>query len=426
MKQTTLKTEFTVSGIGLHLGEECKITVKPAGANTGYMFESAKDKGLVRPLSIDGSKHRSILELRKETKINTVEHILAALYGMGVDNALVEVEGAEIPGCDGSALVYAEKIAEVGVVELEEEAEFYQLKGTVAAGASGYSITATPTSKKELKITYIIDYKESSLARGIVEKVITPEVFLKEIAPARTFVMQSEVELLQKAGFGKGADTQNTLVFDGEAVVNNKLRFEDEAGAHKILDIIGDLATTGMRIGAHIVANKSGHQLNNNLARDLRYRLLEEKYPDGLMTIADIRCKLPHRYPFQLVDRVIDREEAQSIVAYKNLTSNEEFFNGHFPEQPIMPGVLQVEALAQAGGLGMSASDENGKLAVLTGVNNVKYRRQVVPGDRLLLEVKVVKYNGRLGVVFGKATVNGELACSAEIKFAFISRNTAE
>ena len=426
MKQTTLKAEFTVSGIGLHLGEECKITVKPAEANTGYMFVAGKDQGLVRPWYVDGSKHRSILELRKNTKINTVEHILAALYGMGVDNALVEVEGAEIPGCDGSALVYAQNIAEVGVVELEVEAEFYQLKKTVAAGASGYSITATPTSGKELKITYIIDYIESSLAQGVVEKVITPEVFLKEIAPARTFVMQSEVEMLQKAGFGKGANTQNTLVFDGDKVVNNKLRLADEAAAHKILDIIGDLATTGMRMGAHIVANKSGHQLNNALSHDLRLRLLAEKYPAGIMTINAIRHKLPHRYPFQLVDRVLDREEEQHIIAIKNLTGNEEFFNGHFPGQPIMPGVLQLEALAQAGGLGMTAGDEEGRLAVLTGVDNVKYRRQVVPGDRLLLEVKVLKYNGRLGVVLGKATVNGELACSAEIKFAFITRDTAE
>ncbi len=426
MKQTTLKTEFTISGIGLHLGSECSVTVKPAEAGTGYMFVSGKDTGLVRPWSIDGSKHRSIIELRKGTRINTVEHILAALYGMGIDNAIIDVTGDEIPGGDGSALLYAEKIAETGTVELEEEAEFYQLKGTVAAGASGYSITATPTGGKELKVTYIIDYAESSLARGVVEKVITPEIFLKEIAPARTFVMKSEVEALQKAGFGKGADTQNTLVLDGDKVVNNQLRVAAEPAAHKILDIIGDLATTGMRMGVHIVANKSGHKLNNNLARDLRIKLLEEKYPAGLMNINDIRVKLPHRYPFQLVDRVVDREEAQHIIAYKNLTSNEEFFNGHFPGQPIMPGVLQLEALAQAGGLGMSVSDEDGKLAVLTGVDKVKYRRQVVPGDKLQLEVKVVKYNGRIGVVEGKATVNGELACSAEIKFAFIPKNQAE
>ncbi len=426
MKQTTLNAEFTISGVGLHLGEEGKVTVKPAEADVGYYFVAGKDEGLVRPWYIDSSKHRSILELRKGTRIHTVEHILAALYGMGVDNALIEVEGEEIPGCDGSALEFATKIAEVGIKELEAEAEFYQVKKTVAAGASGYSIAVTPTGGQDLRVTYVIDYPDSPLLQGVVAKTITPEVFLKEIAPARTFVMQSEVEELQKAGFGKGADTQNTLVIDGDKVVNNKMRIENEPAAHKILDIIGDFACLGMRIGAHIVANKSGHKLNNAVGRELRMQLLEEKYPAGLMTIADIREKLPHRYPFQLVDRVLEREEGQRIVAYKNLTSNEEFFNGHFPGQPIMPGVLQVEALAQAGGLGMASGENDGKLAVLTGVDRVKYRRQVVPGDKLILEASVLKYNGRIGVVAGKAMVNGELACSAEIKFAFIPRALQE
>lgn len=423
MKQTTLSGEFTVSGVGLHLGEEATVTVKPAVANTGYRFFSGSDEGLVRPWYIDGSKHRSILKLRKGTEINTVEHILAALYGMGVDNAVIEVEGSEIPGTDGSSLEFATKIAEVGVVDLEDEAEYYKLKKDASAGAAGCSITATPIKENELRITYMIDYKESSLARGVIEKVITPEIFLKEIAPARTFVMQSEVESLQSAGFGKGANTQNTLVLDGDEVVNNTLRVDSEPAAHKILDIIGDLACTGVRLGAHIVACKSGHALNKKFAENIRMDAMESLYPDGVMTIKDIRTKMPHRYPFQLVDRVIELEAGQRVVAYKNLTSNEEFFNGHFPGQPIMPGVLQIEALAQVGGLGMAASDIDGKLAVLTGVDSVKFRRQVIPGDKLLLEAKVLKYNGRLGSIEAKASVNGELSCSAVIKFAFIPRD---
>ena len=426
MKQTTLKEEFSLSGVGLHLGEESKVTVKPAPAGTGYKFISGKDEGLVRPWRIDGSKHRAILTLNKGTQINTVEHILAALYGMGVDNALVEVEGKEIPGLDGSALEFARKIDQLGIVELAEEADFYQLQKEATAGAYGCSITITGIKEPELQISYLIDYKESSLAQGLVEKVITPEVFLKEIAPARTFVMQSEVERLQKAGYGKGADTQNTLVLDGDKVVNNSFRVENETAAHKILDIIGDLACIGTRLGGHIFACKSGHLLNNKLAYSLCLDALEQKHPGGVMDIKDIKQKLPHRYPFQLVDRVIEREEAKHIIAYKNLTSNEEFFCGHFPGQPIMPGVLQIEALAQAGGLGMSISDEDGKLAVLTGVDNVKFRRQVVPGDKLLLELRVVKYNGRIGSVEGRATVDNELACSATIKFAFIERAETE
>jgi len=269
----------------------------------------------------------------------------------------------------------------------------------------------------------MIDYPESPLAQGTVEVEVTPETFLKQIASARTFVMKGQIEALQSAGHGKGANTQNTLVLDGAEVLQNSLRFEGEPAAHKILDILGDLATTGFRMGGHIVARKSGHQLNNKLAGQLLLDGLEQKHPGGVKNIKDIEATLPHRYPFLLVDRVIECIPMKRVVAYKNLTRNEPFFNGHFPGQPIMPGVLQIEAMAQASGLGLLAN-QNETLAVLTGVEDVKFRRQVVPGDRLLMEITVEKYNGRLGAVAGRATVDGDLACSALIKFAFINRQT--
>lgn len=423
MKQTTLNQSFTIEGAGLHLGEESKVTVAPAEAGTGYLFISGKDKGQVKPWRINGARHRAILSLDKGTEIHTIEHLLAALYGMGVDNAEITVEGKEIPGSDGSTLEFAEKIQEAGIKELDEEARFYQINKDICAGAYGCSITATPTKKPELKITYMINYEESKLAQGVIEKTITPEIFLKEIAPARTFVMKDQIEPLQSAGFGKGASTQNTLVLDKDEVVNNTLRLDDEPAAHKILDIIGDLACTGFRMGGHIVACKSGHLLNQKLAAQLQLDALEAEKPGGVLNIKDIEKKLPHRYPFLLVDRVLSLEPEKHIIAYKNLTRNEPFFNGHFPGEPIMPGVLQIEAMAQAAGLGM-LEDQEGLLAVLTGVDNVKFRRQVVPGDKFMMEAKVVKFNGRLGAVEAKGTIDGELACMATIKFAFINRDT--
>lgn len=423
MKQTTLKNSFTVEGKGLHNGGDCKVTFLPAPANTGYVVRAGGDEGKVRPWRIESSRNRSIITLDKGTEVHTIEHALAALYGMGIDNAIIDLTGDELPATDGSCKVYADNIAEVGTQELEEEAFFFRVGNEVCAGAYGCSITVTPIKERELRITYMIDYPESPLACGVVEKLITPEIFRSEIAPARTFVMQSQVEALQGAGFGKGANTQNTLVLKGDEVVNNTLRFPGEPAAHKILDIIGDLATVGRRIGAHIVASKSGHLLNNKLANKLYLDALEAEHPGGVMNIKDIEKTLPHRYPFLLVDRVLEREELKRVVAFKNLTRNEPFFNGHFPGTPIMPGVLQIEAMAQAAGLGMLDNQEE-RLAVLTGVEDVKFRRQVVPGDRLMMEIKVVKYNGRLGAVEGRATVDGELACSATIKFAFINRST--
>jgi UDP-3-O-[3-hydroxymyristoyl] N-acetylglucosamine deacetylase/3-hydroxyacyl-[acyl-carrier-protein] dehydratase len=359
-----------------------------------------------------------------EVEVMTVEHLLAALYGMGIDNALIEVlTGNEIPGGDGSAWEIAQQIQRVGTETLAPEAKYYQLTHDVAAGAYGCAIAATPSKQRELRISYYLEYPGSSLACGMISKVITPEVFLNEIAPARTFVMQHEDEALQKAGLGKGATTLNTLVVDGDKIVNNALRLEHELLAHKMLDIIGDLATCGYRLGANLIAHKSGHALNHKLAAEIRLKAIEHDHPGGLLNIQAIERILPHRYPFLLIDRVLEIEPLVYVHAYKNLTRNEEFFNGHFPGTPIMPGVLQLEALAQAGVVGVLGENKD-LLAVLTGIEEVKYRRQVVPGDQLHLTGNTIKFNGKLGSMAAKATVNGELACSAIIKFAFINRET--
>lgn len=424
MKQTTLAKAFIFEGRGLHSGEVCRVQVGSGAPNSGYVLKQGRHSALIAPWRLDHRHHCTAVKLTEEIEILTVEHLLAALYGMGVDNAEIEMQqGNEIPGADGSALEFAQKIKEVGIIEQDADARYYQLTHEVCAGAVGSCLTAIPLKERELRISYFLDYPQSPLARGIMEKVITPEVFLNEIAPARTFVMQADVEQLQKSGLGKGANTQNTLVLNGNEVVNNTLRFAGEPIAHKILDLIGDLASCGRRLGAQIIAHKSGHALNHKLAQAIRLGALNFEHPGGVMNIKDIEKRLPHRYPFLLVDRVLELEPLVYVHAYKNITRNEEFFNGHFPGEPIMPGVLQIEALAQAGAVGMLENKKN-TLAVLTGVDEVKYRRQVVPGDQLHLSGHVTKYNGRIGAMFARATVNGELACSATIKFAFINTET--
>ncbi|GHS93139.1 bifunctional enzyme LpxC/FabZ [Planctomycetales bacterium] len=424
MKQTTLNQSFVLEGKGLHSGELSRVQVGPGDIDSGYRLKVGKHTVLIAPWRLDSRHHCTSVTVAPDLEILTVEHLLAALYGMGVDNATVEVlQGGEIPGLDGSSLPIAQKIAEVGIVEQSAEARYYQLTHDVAAGAYGCCLSATPIKERELRVTYYLEYPDCPPACGMVTKVITPDVFLKEIAPARTFVMQREIESLQKSGLGKGANTQNTLVFNGSDVVNNSMRVADEPMAHKILDLVGDLATCGRRLGAHLIAHKSGHALNHKLTQEIRLKALGREHPGGVLNIKQIEKMLPHRYPFLLVDRVLELEPFAYVRAYKNLTRNEEFFNGHFPGTPMMPGVLQIEAMAQAGILG-TLFDNQKMLAVLTGVEETKYRRPVVPGDRLDISGYVLKYNGRVGSMAAKTTVDGELACSTVLKFAFINAET--
>lgn len=419
-KQQTIQREFSFSGKGLHTAAESSVVVRPGDPDTGFVFEAGGKRATVDPRRADGARHRTILDVEGQ-EIHTVEHLLAALYGMGVDNALIAVEGGEVPGLDGSASSFSEAVAEVGLVEQDAERKVLNLQEPVAVAYKGSSVTAFPSTDGQFRVTYVLDYPESPLAQGTAELVIDAETVRQELAPCRTFVMKEHAQALLEAGLGQGANTENTLVLDGATVVDNELRFADECARHKVLDVVGDLATVGRRLAAHVVAYKSGHALNLELAQALARAALKQEHPRGILDIKGISEILPHRYPFLLVDRVIELEWKKRIVAYKNVTRNEEFFNGHFPGQPIMPGVLQVEALAQAGGIAM-LGDQIGKLAVLMSVDEVKYRRPVVPGDRFLMTVEIEKLRGKIGVARAKATVDGEVTTSCVIKFAVVSK----
>lgn len=419
MNQQTIKEAFTLSGHGIHTAEPSTVTVHPGEVGSGLRLRLGGTERPLTPVYADGSKQRTVIR-HGDRQVHTIEHLLAVLAGMRVDNAVIEMDGAELPAFDGSAHVYAQKVAEVGLVEQEAEAKTFRLKEPICVGRDGACITATPSKDGLLCITFMLDFPESRHARGVINMHVSPEGMLHELSPARTFVMKAHADALREQGLGKGATTANTLVLDGDTVVENELRFPDECLRHKVMDLVGDLALVGRRLSMHILARQSGHALNVEFARRIRLAALAAENPLGLMSARDIENKLPHRYPFGLVDRVLDKEDQQYCLALKNVTRNEPFFNGHFPGQPIMPGVLQIEALAQTAGLAFFLDDD--KLGVLMGVDNVKWRKPVLPGDTLLMEAHRVKFNGRIGVVDAQATVEGDLACSATIKFALVDK----
>ncbi len=419
-KQRTLASEVAFSGVGLHNGAEGRVTLRPGAVDGGYRIRAEGREVAVHPRFTDGSQNRTSIDV-DGVAVHTLEHLFAAVYGMGIDNVVVEVEGGEVPGFDGSAKVFADAIAEAGIQEQDAPAPVFTLKRPVTVNFHGSAVTAFPSKNGDFRVTYVLDYPESPLAQGVVEVVINPETVREELLPCRTFVMKAHAEAMLAAGRGQGANTQNTLVLDGETVLENELRLPDECPRHKVLDVLGDLATVGRRMAVHVVAYKSGHALNRELALALLQEIDRAEHPRGLLDIQDIEKRLPHRYPFLLVDRVLEFEPRTRIVAIKNVTRNEPYFNGHFPNQPIMPGVLQIEALAQAGGLCI-LDDQDSKLAVLMGVNDVKFRRPVLPGDQLRLEVVVERLKGRIGASRARSLIDGEEATSCLIKFALVER----
>lgn len=435
MKQRTIKQEIAITGIGLHAGLETSVCLKPAPVNTGYWFKRIDLEGMpeikvsVENIRLDNMSGRCSTIGKGASAIQTIEHLMAALSGLGIDNVMIEIDGAEVPGMDGSASVFIHEIQKVGIVNQDEDKKYIVLKKPVTVSAGNASISVVPSD--EFRITYVLDYNHPMLKSQVFNFHLDEEQFIQEIAPARTFCLEEEAAALKEAGFGKGANYDNTLVMGKEGPIDNEMRVDHECARHKVLDLIGDLSFLGRPIKGHIYAVRSGHYLNASLVKEI-YRSNEKKIfaapvssgnskPGAVFTIDDIMKFLPHRYPFLLVDRIVELDTGKRAVGVKNLTMNELFFQGHFPQKPIMPGVLMIEAMAQVGGILLRDTDlHRDQVGLFMAVNNAKFRRTAHPGDQLVMEVTVKRDRARMASVHGVGTVDGEFVVEADMMFSFM------
>ena len=416
-RRHTIRESITLEGIGLHLGLPCRLTFRPAPSGHGVAFRRADRPG---DPAVPASVEMAVQSERRTQLgdgpggLHTVEHVLAAVAGAEVDDLVIELDAPEPPILDGSAQPFLEALRSAGVVEHSGVVRYLCLREPVRVidGESVYE--AYPAS--DLRVDVTIDFPHPLIGRQRGEYVITPASFAQDLAPARTFGFMREVEALRSKGLIQGASTRNAIVLDDVGVVDTELRWPDEFVRHKAMDCVGDLALAGARVKARIVATKPSHRGTVTLVREMTKVAVQQK-ETTVLGIEEIMRVLPHRYPFLLVDRILEIEAGKRIVGLKNVTINEPFFQGHFPGHPIMPGVLIIEAMAQVGGmLLMGAFDEpESKVVYFMSLDNVKFRRPVKPGDQIRFELDMTQIRGRICKMRGLAKIDGEIAAEADM-----------
>jgi UDP-3-O-[3-hydroxymyristoyl] N-acetylglucosamine deacetylase/3-hydroxyacyl-[acyl-carrier-protein] dehydratase len=422
-RQRTVSRSVTLGGHGLHSGRPASITISPAAASVGVRFRRTDVDGSPEvPADLEHvvETERGTTLARGEARVQTVEHVLAALVALRIDNALLEVDGPEVPIRDGSFVDWVDALDEAGATEQDAPARILSVRSPVTVtGACGQSYVALAADS--LRISATIEFEHPVIGRQHGSFSIDERSFREDLAPARTFGFKAEAEALRARGLALGASLENAVVLDEDGVMNDGLRFEDEFLRHKVGDVAGDLALLGARLDAHIITERPSHGGNVELARALMAHDRQISR-SSVMDITRIMEVLPHRYPMLLVDRVTEIVEGERIVGIKNVTINEPFFQGHFPGHPIMPGVLIVEAMAQTGGLLLMGKmeDVENKVVYFMTIDEVKFRRPVTPGDTLVFEVEVVQARRETVKMKGRALVEGTVATEA----AFMARIT--
>lgn len=466
VQQHTIKKPVTMTGVGLHTGVQTTMTFKPAPENYGIRFRRVDVGGTPEiPADVDhviGVERGTTIGIG-DVRVHTVEHVLAAIVGLQVDNVIIELDNIEPPIADGSSKPFVDMILEAGVQEQEAPKDYLIIDQTIRYQneEKGVDIVALPTD--DFRVTVLIDYHNPALGSQHTGLFNLEKEFITEFSTSRTFCFLHEVEMLLAQGLIKGGNLDNAIVIvdrdlsDEElrklahklgidhslilgrtgALNDKKLHFKNEPARHKLVDLIGDLALIGVPLKAQILAARPGHASNVEFARRVRklyqQKKLVKKYMHAkkegvIFDINAIQRILPHRYPFLLVDKIIDFQLDERVVGVKNVTLNEPFFQGHFPNQPVMPGVLIVEAMAQAGGILMLNGLENpgNKLVYFMSINNVKFRRPVVPGDQLVVDVEMVSRRSKFIQIRGKAFVDGNLVAEGDFSAAIVDREDAQ
>lgn len=425
--QRTVKRSATFEGIGLHTGKKTSVTFKPAQPNEGYIFVRTDLPGCPRiPARVDNVNLEDVVLQTAlgdgEVQIQTVEHVLAAMVGLGIDNVIIEVNSNEPPVGDGSAKPYVDTLLEAGIETQNEPRRYIEITEPIWMLEDRVELAALPSPR--LEVTFKIDYDHPAVGIRSASFLITEEIFKNKIAPARTFCFLRDVEKIREAGLIRGGSLENAIVVGDEGILNpDGMRYDDEICRHKILDVLGDFALLGMPLKAHIIAVRSGHVYNVKFARKIleACRRRDSALPHSVpMMIEMIQRILPHRFPFLMVDRIIHLDHHEmTAVGIKNVSVNEPFFQGHWPQLKVMPGVLILEALAQVGGVMLLSKEENqNKYVFLAGLDAVKFRRPVVPGDQLRLEVRMSKLRKRVGKMEARAWVEDSIACEAAVTFS--------
>lgn len=424
MTRRTVARAASVEGVGLHLGVPCRLTFLPAPSGAGVVFRRSDLPG--SPLISARVEHAVLTERRTQlgrdpVAVHTVEHVLAAVFARALDDVVIELSGPEPPVMDGSALPFVALLGEAGIAEQAGSVQHLRLQSPVRVCEGDSEYEAIPASGLELDVT--IDFPHPLVGRQQGRYRVTAETFERELAGARTFGFVHEVDALRAKGLIRGASTENAVVLGDDGIIENALRWPDEFVRHKAMDCVGDLALAGARVEACVRATRPSHRGTVLLVRAMKeaaketMKDLTTSESSGIMDVEDIMKVLPHRYPFLLVDRILEIEAGKRVVGVKNVTINEPFFQGHFPGHPIMPGVLIIEAMAQVGGMLLlgAVPDPQSKVVYFTSLNNVKWRRPVKPGDQLRFELDMLQVRGMMCKMQGVAKVDGEVVAEAEM-----------